>query len=263
MNSIDLPTVDLKVEVVGDGPPVVVLHGLFGAGRNWITVARALAAEYRFHLVDLRNHGGSPHTETMTYLDMVADVRRLLETLALDEFTLVGHSMGGKAAMTLALNDARGLRRLINVDIAPVAYPDRFVDLIAALQALDLNTITRRADADRALVDAIPETAVRLFILQNLLFEQGRPRWRLNLATLKCEMPHILGPLPVAAHAHYDGPTWFIRGELSDRITGSHLPLIARWFPHYHLETVGGGGHWPHAEAPAAFMTAFAHALDA
>ena len=255
--------VDLKYEVLGDGPPVVVLHGLFGAGRNWITVARALATRYRFHLVDLRNHGGSPHTDTMTYVDMVNDVRQLLVSLGLEEFTLVGHSMGGKAAMTLALTEPQGLRRLINIDIAPVNYPDRFVDIIAALESLDLATIARRADADRALAQAIPETAVRLFILQNLLFEQGRPRWRLNLATLKRDMPQILGPLPVADDAHYDGPTWFIRGELSDRITAAHLPLMARWFPHYHLETVKGGGHWPHSEAPAAFMTAFTHALDA
>ena len=112
--------VDLKYEVLGDGPPVVVLHGLFGAGRNWITVARALATRYRFHLVDLRNHGGSPHTDTMTYVDMVNDVRQLLVSLGLEEFTLVGHSMGGKAAMTLALTEPQGLRRLINIDIAPV-----------------------------------------------------------------------------------------------------------------------------------------------
>lgn len=258
-----MAAVDLKVEVVGDGPPVVVLHGLFGAGRNWITVARALAGQYRFHLVDLRNHGGSPHTATMTYGDMVDDVCRLIASLRLETFTLVGHSMGGKAAMTLALTAPRGLTRLVNVDIAPVSYPDRFVDIIAALEALDLATVARRSDADRALAAAIPETAVRLFILQNLVFEQGRPHWRLNLATLKRDMPSILGPLPVAAHAHFDGPTWFIRGELSDRITEQHLPLMTRWFPHHHLETVMGGGHWPHAEAPAAFMAAFTRALDA
>lgn len=258
-----MASVALKVETLGAGPPVVVLHGLFGAGRNWITVARALADRYRFHLVDLRNHGASPHTATMTYLDMASDVRQLITQLALDEFTLVGHSMGGKAGMTLALTDARGLRRLISVDIAPVTYPDGFVDIIAALEALDLHAVQRRADADRTLASAIPDTSVRLFILQNLLFEQGRPRWRLNLATLKRDMPAILGPLPVAAAAHYDGPAWFIRGELSDRVTAAHLPQIAAWFPRYHLETVAGGGHWPHAEAPAAFMTALTRALDA
>ncbi len=255
--------VDLKVESLGAGAPVVVLHGLFGAGRNWISVARALASHYRFHLVDLRNHGGSPHTASMTYGDMVADVRRLLSSLALDEFTLVGHSMGGKVAMTLALNEARGLRRLVSVDIAPVSYPDRFVDIIDALQRLDLGSIARRADADRALASAIPETSVRLFILQNLLFEQGQARWRLNLATLRREMAHILGPLPVPTGAHYDRPAWFIRGALSDRVGSEHLPLIAHWFPNYHLETIAGGGHWPHSEAPAAFLSAFTHALDA
>ena len=258
-----MSAVDLKVESVGDGPPVVVLHGLFGAGRNWITVARALASRYRFHLVDLRNHGGSPHTQTMTYSDMVADVRRLLTRLGLDDFTLVGHSMGGKAAMTLALTEPRGLRRLVSVDIAPVSYADGFINIIAALRALDLQTIQRRADADRALASAIPETAVRLFILQNLLFEQGQPRWRLNLDILKRAMPTILGPLPAAPDAHYAGPAWFIRGALSDRVVSEHLPLIAHWFPHYHLETIDGGGHWPHAEAPAAFLAAFSRALDA
>ncbi len=256
--------VDLHHETVGAGPPVVVLHGLFGAGRNWITVARALADRYCFHLVDLRNHGASPHTATMGYGEMVADVRRLVShTLGLQAFSLVGHSMGGKAAMTMALADPRGIARVIAVDIAPVSYPDRFVDVIAALEAVDLTTIRRRADADRALVAAIPETAVRLFIPQNLLFEQGVARWRLNLATLARDMGNILGPLPVDGDACYEGPAWFIRGALSDRVTDAHLPLIARWFPRHHLETVAGGGHWPHAEAPAAFLDAFSRALDA
>ena len=253
--------VDLHYEIVGAGPPVVVLHGLFGAGRNWLTVARNLAAEYCFYLVDLRNHGASPHTEHMTYLDMVADVRALIVKLGLDDLALVGHSMGGKAAMTLALHDARAIRTLINIDIAPVSYHDRFGDMIVAMRALDLSMIKRRAEADRALTAAIPEQNVRLFILQNLLFEQGQPRWRLNLATLAREMAEILGPLPRAQDACFRGPTWFIRGELSDRVESEHLPLIAALFPNHHIETVAGGGHWPHAEAPAAFMASFRRAL--
>ena len=256
-----MTAVDLHYETVGDGPPVVVLHGLFGAGRNWITVARALGDRYRFHLVDLRNHGASPHTATMDYTAMVADVRRLVSTLGLADFSLVGHSMGGKAAMTMALTDPTGLERVVAVDIAPVTYPDRFNEVITALKAVDLATIRRRADADRALAAAIPDTPVRLFVLQNLLFEQGQPRWRLNLATLERDMANILGPLPAPADAHYDRPTWFIRGELSDRVTDEHLPLIARWFPRHVIETVIGGGHWPHAEAPAAFLAAFERAL--
>lgn len=253
--------VDLHYEIVGSGPPVMVLHGLFGAGRNWLSVARALATRYCFYLVDLRNHGASPHTERMTYRDMVADVRALIARLDLDDIALVGHSMGGKAAMTLALDDARNLRRLINIDIAPVSYHDHFGDMITCMRALDLNTIKRRADADRALASAIPEQNVRLFILQNLLFEQGQARWRLNLATLATDLPSILGPLPRADDAVFRGPTWFIRGELSDRVRPAHLPLIAALFPNHYMDTVAGGGHWPHTEAPAAFLASFVHAL--
>lgn len=257
-----MASVNLACESLGNGPPVVVLHGLFGAGRNWLSVARRLAEHYTFHLVDLRNHGRSPHSDSMTYLDMVADVRALTTTLALETFTLVGHSMGGKAAMTLALTAPAGIARLVNIDIAPVAYRDRFAQMIAAMRALDLSTVRRRGDADGALAAAIPELAVRQFILQNLEFRDNVARWRANLATLQDQMPHILGPLPVADDAHFDGPTWFIRGELSDRITDAELPLMARWFPGYHLETVPGGGHWPHAEAPAAFMECFLRALE-
>lgn len=253
--------VTLAVDTLGSGPPVVVLHGLFGAGRNWLTIARRLAASHTFHLVDLRNHGRSPHTQSMTYLDMIADVRLLVATLGIGEFTLVGHSMGGKAAMTMALNDPGGIARLINIDIAPVSYGDRYADMIDAMQSLDLSAVRRRADADVALASAIPESSVRQFILQNLVFEDGRARWRANLATLQAQMPHILGPLPIAENARFDAPTWFIRGELSDRITAAEIPVIARLFSHHRIETVAGAGHWPHADAPAAFMAVFEAAL--
>lgn len=251
----------LHYERIGEGPPVVVLHGLFGAGRNWLTVARRLADRHAFHLVDLRNHGSSPHADAMRYTDMVEDVRALVDALGLDRFVLVGHSMGGKAAMTMALTDSRGIARLVNVDIAPVAYPDRFVDMIDAMLALDLGKVRRRGDADKLLAPAIPEQSVRLFVLQNLVFEDGRASWRANLPALKQQMPHILGPLPVSDDARFTGETWFIRGELSDRITDAHEVVINTLFADYRIETVAGGGHWPHSEAPAAFLAIFERAL--
>ncbi|MGR8918153.1 MAG: alpha/beta fold hydrolase [Gammaproteobacteria bacterium] len=256
-------SVALHVETLGSGPPVVVLHGLFGAGRNWLSVARRLGERHTFHLVDLRNHGRSPHTRSMTYLDMAADVRAAVTARGIEDFVLVGHSMGGKAAMTLALTDPAGVRRLVAVDIAPVTYPDRFAEMIRAMRALDLAAVRRRGDADRLLEPAIPEQSVRQFILQNLVFSDGRAAWRANLATLEAEMPHILGPLPVAADARFGGETVFIRGELSDRVTGKHLPTIARFFPAHRVDTVAGGGHWPHAEAPAAFLALFEPAIAA
>jgi esterase len=257
--SMSIPA--LHCETVGTGPDVVVLHGLFGAGRNWLSIARALAGDFRCHFVDLRNHGRSPHAPSMTYLDMAADVRALVERLGLETFTLVGHSMGGKAAMTLALTDPARIARLVAVDIAPVSYPDRFAEMIRAMRALDLGTIRRRAEADAALAAAIPDLAVRQFILQNLTFSGGVAGWRANLAALEDQMPHILGPLPVPDGARFERPTWFVRGELSDRVRPEHFELMQRWFPGHHLETVAGGGHWPHAEAPEAFMTVFRRAL--
>lgn len=256
-------SVALHYETVGSGQPVLVLHGLFGSGRNWLSVARRLGSDYQFHLVDLRNHGRSPHDPAMTYQDMIHDVRRLVSELELEQFILVGHSMGGKAAMTMALNDPAGIARLINIDIAPVTYPDRFQQMIEAMRAVDLSTIHRRAEIEPLLEPAIPEKAVRQFIMQNLEFKQGVARWRANLAALHEQMPYILGPLPVAADATCDIDTWFIRGELSDRITAGEIPTIRQYFPNARIETVAGGGHWPHAEAPQAFMTLFSAALAA
>ncbi len=254
--------VDLHYECVGSGSPVVVLHGLFGAGRNWLSVARRMSADYAFYLVDLRNHGRSAHHPSMTYLDMVGDVQALIGKLGLQNFVLVGHSMGGKVAMTMVLNGAVAPARLVNVDIAPVSYHDRFADMITAMRAIDLSLVARRADADILLQEAIPDLSVRQFILQNLMFDKGEARWRANLPALQDQMPNILGPLPVPDNATYNGETWFIRGELSDRITAAQMPLIKRYFNHYRIETVAGGGHWPHAEAPAAFMSIFEAALQ-
>ncbi|MEM7541841.1 MAG: alpha/beta fold hydrolase [Pseudomonadota bacterium] len=253
--------VDLHFEQWGEGPPVLFLHGLFGSGRNWQTIAKQIAKDFTVYALDARNHGRSPHHPSMTYDDMVADVLSFADRHHLDRFTLVGHSMGGKAAMTLAMKNAERLLRLVIVDIAPVSYPDRFVEMIDAMLALDLGAIERRKQAEQALTAAIPEVATRLFILQNLVFRDGTPSWRFNLPDLRDQMPHILGPLPVDEAAHFDGPTHFIRGELSDRIKPEHQPLLAQWFPNHTMQSVSGGGHWPHAEAPQAFLEIFIEAL--
>lgn len=136
------------------------------------------------------------------------------------------------------------------------------MEMINARLAIDMAQIKRRSDADRLLVDAIPEQSVRLLILQNLVFEDGRARWRANLKALRDQIPHILGPLPVANDARFAGETWFIRGELSDRITDEHLMIIDTLFSDYRIESVANGGHWPHSESPEAFMAIFERALD-
>lgn len=252
----------LHFECHGAGQPLVILHGLFGSGRNWRSVANALAGEHEVYCVDLRNHGHSPHAPVMDYDALAADCAALLERLNLREVSLVGHSMGGKTAMTLALAHAQRLSRLIIVDIAPVAYADSHTALIEAMLALPLDRIKRRADADALLAPAIPAPSIRLFLLQNLEFEAGTARWRINLPVLKREMAKLVGAIPAAAHAVCAMPSIFIRGGRSDRVLDRHIPVISRYFPRHEIVTIPQAGHWPHAETPAAFMEALTAALQ-
>ncbi len=246
----------------GAGPPLVILHGLFGSARNWHSDAKRLSANYRVIAVDQRNHGRSPHADRHDYTALAADIAALLDALDLHEVILLGHSMGGKAAMTLALTDPTRLAHLIVVDIAPIAYADQHTVLIDALLALPLANISTRQQAAAELADSVPDPMIRMFLLQNLQFEPTGARWRLNLPVLRAVMPALVGALPVASDARFDGPVHFIRGDLSDRVCDADLPRITRYFPHAEVHTVPNAGHWPHAEAPAEFRLSLARALS-
>ncbi len=248
--------VELAFDTLGEGPPLVILHGLFGWARNWQNVARQLASRYRVITVDARNHGRSTHTAGMDYTLMAADVAALLEKLDLHEVTLLGHSMGGKTAMTLALNDCARLARVVVVDISPVPSEDQHTPMIDAMLTLPPSSLRRRSEVDALLRAAVPEDDIRLFLLQSLLPAENGGSWRFNLAALKSGMPDLIGPLPVAPAARYAGPFRIIRGENSPRVNAEALPLIRHHFPAASLHTVGNAGHWPHAEAPADFMRA-------
>lgn len=245
----------LHAEIAGAGSPVVILHGLFGAGRNWQSVAKALAARHRVFTVDLRNHGQSPHAAAMDYRVMAADVAALLARHDLHAVTLIGHSMGGKTAMTLALTDDTRLARLVVVDIAPLAYADEHTPIIDAMLALPLAAVRRRMDADTLLAAAIPDPDIRLFLLQNLRFDAGGASWRLDLPAIRAAMPALTGELPVAPEACSDKPAFFIRGGRSTRVAdGAPLASIAPHFPRAAVLTIPEAGHWPHAERPAEFL---------
>lgn len=233
----------------GGGPPVLVLHGLFGSATNWRGVARQLADRYRVVTVDLRNHGRSPQHAEMTYPLMARDVEELMDALGLERAAVVGHSMGGKAAMVLSLTHPQRVDRLAVVDIAPVRYTHTHAPLIAAMQGLDLSVLRSRADADRLLRDAVPDTATRLFLLQNLALEQGRYFWRLNLNALSVHLDDIMG-FPSTGSATYEGPVMFLRGEHSDYVTAEHREPILERFPLARIVTVEGAGHWVHADQP-------------
>ncbi|HEX3884294.1 MAG TPA: alpha/beta fold hydrolase [Stellaceae bacterium] len=233
----------------GAGPTVAILHGLFGWGRNWATIAQRLAARHRVVTLDLRNHGNSPWADGMSYAEMAEDVR---ETLGGEPAALIGHSMGGKAAMVAALT-SDWVERLVVVDIAPVDYPAPSAEM-AAMQGLDLAAITRRAEADRLMAATIPDPAERGFLLQNLVFEDGRARWRLSLAAIERGMPDILGFPEFPAGTVFTGPTLFVAGAESGYLRSEYEAGISRLFPAAEFASVAHARHWVHAEQPEAFL---------
>jgi pimeloyl-ACP methyl ester carboxylesterase len=254
--------VELAHRRSGSGPPAVILHGLLGSGRNWQGIATALGAKFDVVLPDLRNHGGSPWDAEAGYSALVADVLALLDRLGLARVRLVGHSMGGKVAMALALTAPDRVERLVVVDIAPVAYGPGLDELLAAMRALDLGRMTRRAEADAALSAAVPDRSVRAFLVQNLEQRPEGLAWRVNLDVLLPAMPVIRGFPEMPVVRPFAGPTCFIHGERSDYVRPEHEPAIRQLFPAAELHTVAGAGHWVHAERTEAFLAALLPCLE-
>jgi pimeloyl-ACP methyl ester carboxylesterase len=254
---------ELAAAEYGEGPPLAILHGLFGSGRNWASMAQRLAAGRRVIALDLRNHGASPWADAMGYEEMAEDVRATLHALGLHRFALLGHSMGGKAAMALALRHPAEVERLVVVDIAPVAYQPHHRGLVQAMRDLDLHGIRRRAEADALLAPSVPDAAERAFLLQNLVFENGRARWRLNLAAIERAMPDLVGFPASPAGAVYSGPALFVAGGASDYLLPRYEPEIRRRFPQARIARIPNAGHWVHAEQPAAFLDIVAPFLAA
>jgi len=246
-------TVDLAAQIFGEGPPVILLHGLFGSQRNWGGIIRALASDVRIHGLDLRNHGESPWADSMTYDDMAADVARYIETIGDGPVTLLGHSMGGKVGMRLALTRPELLSRLIVVDIAPVSYHnEHYSDYVLAMQNLPLGEISRRAEADAALKAAIPDDSLRAFLLQNMVSDGGHFRWRINLANIGANMKSLIA-FP-DSEASFAEPTFFLAGERSNYIRPRDNDAIQRHFPDSEIQVIADSGHWPHAEHPERFL---------
>ena len=241
----------LHATELGEGAPLVLLHGLFGSARNFGAVQRRLAQGRRVIAVDLRNHGASPHAADMRYRKMAEDV---LETLAQRDAmpaTLLGHSMGGKVAMLAALTRPDSVSRLIVCDIAPLPYRHANAAIAEAMQAMALPPGLTRAAADAALSAAVPDASVRGFLLQNLSIA-AQPVWRIGLDEIAAAMPVIEGWDDV--RATYEGPVLFIAGAASDYIRAEHRPAIRRLFPKARFVTLKGAGHWLHADNPDGFV---------
>ncbi len=216
-------TVELAFEDVGAGLPLVLLHGLFGSASNWRRIAKTLGAERRVISVDLRNHGASPWAPTMSYAEMAADVAALIDRLGLVDATsapaVLGHSMGGKVAMALALTDASRVGRLLVVDVAPVGYGDHFSPYIAAMREVDTTQAGGREPIRQRLVQAIPDERVVGFLMTNLVRDGDAYDWRINLAALAEAMPGIRGFPDALLARRYDGPVTVIDGERSDYVS--------------------------------------------
>lgn len=249
-------TLDLSYEVTGEGPPLIVLHGLFGAARNWRAIAKGLDDTYRVWTLDLRNHGDSPWGDNMSYEAMADDVRAFMAAQGIQGAAVMGHSMGGKAAMTLALQHPELVGALIVVDIAPVLRPPDLRSYVKAMADIDLSTLNRRAEVGELLAPVVEDRSVRAFLLQNLAITDGRLQWRLNLDVIGRQMEEIGGFPEDLLDRHYAGPTHFIAGALSAYVKPEHRDLILRLFPSTTMSVISGAGHWVHAEKPESFLRA-------
>jgi esterase len=245
-----LATIRHPATTAPDAPTLVIAHGLYGSGRNWGVIARRLADRRDVVAVDMRNHGESPRFPTQSYPEMASDLAQVIETLGAP-VDLLGHSMGGKAAMQLALTRPDLLRRLIVADIAPVAYTHDQTRNARAMASLDLTQITTRAEAVAALSRDIDDPSLRAFFLQSLDLRQHPPRWKLNLPVLEAEMPKIVG-WP-GTEGSFPNAALFLTGALSSYVRPEHRETIRALFPKSRFAKIPDAGHWLHAEKPREF----------
>ena len=242
----------LRTVTYGDAalPRLLIAHGLFGSARNWGVIAKRLSEQFHVTAVDMRNHGESPRADTNSYEDMATDLAAVLQ--AIGPSHVLGHSMGGKTAMVLALTRPELVERLIIADIAPVGYGHTQSHLIDAMRRIDLDTVKTRGDADRQLTRDVEDAGVRAFLLQSL--DVKAHEWRLNFDVLDAEMPKIIGFPKVTGS--YQGPVLFLSGGASDYVLPEHRPTIKPLFPGARFAKIPGVGHWLHAEKPREFEAA-------
>ncbi|MBL3702432.1 alpha/beta fold hydrolase [Sulfitobacter sp. BDSS02] len=240
-----------------DLPPLLIVHGLFGSARNWGVIAKRLSDSREVIAVDLRNHGESPWHESHTYADLADDLAEVMATLP-GPVDLVGHSMGGKAAMMLALTHPEHLNRLVIADIAPVAYSHTQLHFIEKMRAVDLERVTRRSEAAQQLAELGVEPALQSFFTQSL--DVANQKWKLNLDALEANMPVIMTFPDI--EAQWDGPALFLSGADSDYVTSDNRDKIRSLFPSARFAKLPGAGHWLHADKPREFEATLRVFLD-
>ena len=241
----------LAYKKTGSGRPLIILHGLFGMADNWLTIASRIARKYTVYLLDQRNHGQSPHSPEFSYRILAEDLQDFIREHDLGDVRLIGHSMGGKAAMCHALHYPERVEKLVIVDIAPKAYHHPFFErVLDFMLALDLSRFTTRAAIEEAFTEVIPNAAVRLFILKNLQRTEEGFRWRINVQSLRDNLGTIFAA--IASVRRFEKPTLFVRGGRSDYVLDEDEAAIRALFPAAELVTIPEGSHWLHADAEEA-----------
>ncbi|MFP7570202.1 alpha/beta fold hydrolase [Marivita sp. S2033] len=247
------------LSIPSDGPaaPLLIVHGLYGSGRNWGVIGKRLSDRGPVAAVDLRNHGDSFWSDSHSYEDMADDLAKVIEAHDAP-MDVVGHSMGGKAAMTLAITRPDLVHRLIVADIAPVTYTHSQLQFIEAMRAVDLTRIEKRSDASAQLAAHVEDPTLQAFFTQSL--DLRNKRWKLNLDTLAAQMENVLG-FPDLSDT-FEAPTLFLSGGQSDYVTPDHRPKIRELFPKARFVKIPNAGHWLHAEKPREFEASVRAFLD-
>jgi esterase len=247
-------TVQLQSVINGDGAPLVIVHGLFGQAKNWNALAKRFGENFTVHALDLRNHGNSPHLSGMTYAEMADDVAHYLAVHDLNQAAMIGHSMGGKVAMYLALTAPATLSRIIVADIAPVSYDHDFTTHLTAMADIDLASLKSRGEADKILASHIGDSGIRAFLASNLNRSSSDGwTWQVNRHAIADSMTAITGWPEMAGH-QFNGPALFLAGSHSDYATPDMMPSIRQSFPAAEYDVIAEAGHWLHAEQPDRFF---------
>lgn len=253
---------NLFYRTFGDGKPLFILHGLFGSSDNWITLGKQFAENHRVVLVDMRNHGRSPQSDSWNYPVMAEDIYLLAANLGFSNINLIGHSMGGKVGMTLAGGHPKFLNKLVVADIAPRHYPIRHRKIIDGMLSIHLQQIKSRNEADMKLANFISEPGIRGFLLKNLERDsiKGGFKWKLNLEVINNHLENV-GEATIPSST-ISIPSLFIRGINSNYVTDEDVMEIRKYYSNSIVESIGNAGHWLHAEQPEAFMKTINEFLD-
>lgn len=243
----------LNYKELGEGKPLIILHGVFGSSDNWLTIGRKLSENRKVYLIDQRNHGDSPHSDEFTYEAMAQDLSQFIKDHSIDNPIIIGHSMGGKTAMYFAVKHPDLFEKLVVVDIAPKAYPVHHQTILEGLSSINLSELKSRGDAEKQLAAYVPEKPVRQFLLKNLTRDENKNfTWKINLPVIKEKIDQVV--VGLEPNLSCDKPTLFIRGKNSGYIADEDNITIMNFFPNSEVKTIHGAGHWVHAEKPEEFL---------